>query len=218
LVNSWWLNHQASLSNRQFTGAVDWKQWSGGTSVKEPDALRFFNWYYFYEYSGGLLVGQAAHIVDSIQWFMNSTKPVAVTCTGGKINLTGAEIPETATIAIQYPENYLAVFTLGYKAMQYAFSNDQMQQFHGASARFDVGREGYSLWPADKAVDMKPEVEVKRLGSFLAATRDHIRNFLDCIRTRKDPNATVEHGRSTRIVLSLAMDSLRSGTRQQWKG
>jgi len=56
-------------------------------------------------------VGQAAHIVDTIQWYMNSKEPVAVTCTGGKVNLTGAEVPETANLVIEYPENYLATFT-----------------------------------------------------------------------------------------------------------
>ena len=44
------------------------------------DAKRFFNWYYYWDYSGGLLVGQAAHIVDAIHWFMGSNAPLAVTC------------------------------------------------------------------------------------------------------------------------------------------
>jgi predicted dehydrogenase len=217
LVNSWWLNYQASLSDRKLTGPLDWKQWLGSAPAREPDAVRFFNWYYFYEYSGGLLVGQAAHIVDCIQWFMNSAQPLAVTCTGGRVNLQGAEIPETASMSVEYPENYLAVFTLGYRAMQYAGFNDQMQQYHGTRARLDMGRESYTLWPQSTAVEMKPELDVKRPGTFNSATRDHIRNFLDCIQTRQDPNATVEHGRSTRIVHSLAMDSLRSGTRKTWK-
>jgi len=217
LVTSAWYNYQASLNNRKLAGELDWKQWLGNAPDRPADPMRFFNWYYFYDYSGGLLVGQAAHIVDCIQWFMNSKAPLAVTCTGGKVNLPGAEIPETATIAIEYPEDYLATFTLGYKAMQYSPFDDQIKQFHGSKARFDVGREWYSLYPEQKtAIDLKASEEKKKPGSFSSAAPSHIRNFLDCIRTRKDPNAPVEAGQGTAIVLAMAMDSLRSGKRLKW--
>ena len=163
------------------------------------------------------MVGQAAHVVDAIHWMMNSTYPVAVTCSGGRVNLDGAEVPETTCMTMEYPENYFAVFTVGYKAMHYAMFNDQMKQFNGSKARFDVGREGYALYPENpKAIDLKPSVEVKRPGTFEPASRAHIRNFLECIVSRKDPNATVEMGQSTNVVLCMAMESLRVGRRIRW--
>ncbi len=103
-----WFNNQKSLNNRTFTGDLDWTQWLGTTPKRDPDPMRFFNWYWFWDYSGGLLIGQAAHVVDAIMWFMNSKAPSAVTCTGGKIHLPGVQVPETATIAIEFPEDYLA--------------------------------------------------------------------------------------------------------------
>lgn len=216
LVNSWWLNDQRSLAQKKLEGKLDWNQWLGSAPRRELDPLRFFNWYYFWDYSGGLMVGQAAHIIDLIHWFMNSTYPAAVTCAGGRVNLAGAEVPETTSMAIEYPENYLAVFTLGYKAMHYASANDQMNQFHGSKARLDMGRESYALYPQSDEVDMKPAVEMRRPGSFDTATRAHIRNFLECVRSRKDPNATVEAGQQTAVVLSMAIDALRQGRRLKW--
>jgi len=216
LVTSAWYNNQASLSNRKLSGDLDWKKWLGSAPARPLDPVRFFNWYYFWDYSGGLLVGQAAHIVDAIQWLMNSKEPSAVMCTGIKPNLAGAEVPETATIAIEYPENYLATFTIGYKAMRYNSFNDQIKQFHGSKARFDVGREWYSLYPESNAIEMKASVEKKKPGSFNQAAPSHIRNFLDCIRSRKEPNAPVEAGQATNIVLCMAMDSVRKGRRLQW--
>ena len=65
---------------------------------------------------------------------------------------------------------------------------------------------------------MKPSKEVKRPGTFEPATRAHIRNFLECIKTRKDPNATVEMGQSTAVVLCMAMEALRKGRRMRWDG
>jgi hypothetical protein len=100
--------------------------------------------------------------------------------------------------------------------MRYHTFNDQMKQFHGSKARFDVRREAYALYPQSSELEMKPSQEKRQPGGFNAATRAHIRNFMDCIRSRKDPNATVEMGQSTNIVLCMAMDSLRQGRRLRW--
>jgi predicted dehydrogenase len=216
LVTSHWFNHQAGLTKREPTGKIDWKAWLGSAPQHAYDPMRQFNWYYYWDYSGGLLVGQAAHIVDCIQWFMNSKQPLAVTCAGGKVNLEGAEVPETASLSIEYPENYLGTFTIGYKAMRYNSFNDQLKQFHGDKARFDVGRESYSLYPQSSAIEMKPTTDRRKPGSFNVATLSHIRNFMEAIRSRKDPSAPVEAGQATNIVLCMAMDSLRQGRRLKW--
>jgi len=217
LVTSSWYNNTPSFRQAKLAGNLDWKQWLGSAPDRPLDPVRFFNWYYFWDYSGGLLIGQAAHILDCIQWFMNSTQPVAVTCTGGKPNLPGAEVPETASVAIEYPENYLATFTIGYKAMRYNQFNDQLKQFHGNKARFDVGREWYALYPEQPAaLEMKASVEKKKPGSFNSAAPSHIRNFLECIRSRKEPNAPVEAGQAANIALCMTMDSLRQGRRLRW--
>jgi predicted dehydrogenase len=161
-------------------------------------------------------VGQGAHIMDAIHWYMGSSHPSAVTCTAGRVNVSGVEIPETTCLTAEYPENYLAVFTLGYKSMRYNSFNDQMKQFHGTKARFDVGREGWQLFPSSNDIDMKPAKELKKPDTFNSAARAHIRNFLECCDTRKEPNAPVEAGQAANIVLCLAMDSLRTGKRLRW--
>ena len=137
---------------------------------------------------------------------------------GGKVNLKPAEIPETASVALEYGENYLATFTIGYKAMRYHTHNDQIAQYHGSKARMDVGREAYSIWPEQPTVQMKPETSRDEPGAFNAATRAHIRNFLDCIGTRQEPNAPVEAGLSTAVALTMMLESLRRGRRVRWNG
>jgi hypothetical protein len=74
-------------------------------------------------------------------------------------------------MAIEYPENYLAVFTLGYKAMHYAPINDQVKQFHGAKARLDMGREFFALYPESRELVIQASVEKRQPGSFESATR-----------------------------------------------
>src|SRR5437763_6049539 len=70
LVTSWWYNNTSSLTKRPLASKLDWDKWLGSSPKRPLDPMRFFNWYYFWDYSGGLLIGQAAHILDAIQWFM----------------------------------------------------------------------------------------------------------------------------------------------------
>ena len=163
-----------------------------------------------------MLVGQGAHVIDAINWFMNSSYPEAVSCSAGKVHLDGAEIPETTVMNIEYPEDYIATFTVGYKAMPYARNNDQIKQFHGEKARFDMARESFALYPQSQEQVMKPDIERQELGTFDNATRDHIQNFLDCVRSRKAPNAPVESAHYTNVALCMALESLKRGCRIRW--
>ena len=79
-----------------------------------------------------------------------------------------------------------------------------------------MGREWFALYPESSAIEMKPSIEKKKPGSFNSAAPQHIRNFMECIRSRKDPHAPVEAGQSTSIVLCMTMDSLRAGKRLKW--
>ncbi|MBM3736508.1 MAG: Gfo/Idh/MocA family oxidoreductase [Acidobacteria bacterium] len=217
LVNSWWYNYTGDPRPPQIDASkLDWTQWLGSAPKRQFDPARFRNWYWYWDYSGGLMVGQAAHVMDAIHWYMGSMYPAAVTTSAGRVNVQGVEVPETTCLTAEYPENYLAVFTLGYKSMRYNAYNDQMKQFHGTKARFDVSRESWALYPQSNEIEMKPAQQLSKPGSFNSAARQHIRNFLECIESRKDPNAPVEAGNAGNIVMCMAMDSLRSGKRLRW--
>ncbi len=217
MVTSEWMNYQTRLADRKLEGPLDWKAWLGSAPARPLDPVRFFNWYHFWDYSGGMLVGQAAHIMDAIQWFMNSREPAAVTCLGGKPRIEGAETPETVALTAEFP-GYIATFAITYKAMVYHRTNDQLKQFHGTKARFDVGRERYSVFPQSREVDMKPSAEKRVLGSFEHSNLEHVGNFLECVRSRKDPNAPIEAGQATNVVLCLAMESMKTRRRVEYRG
>jgi len=63
---------------------------------------------------------------------------------------------------------------------------------------------------------MRTAVEKKKPGSFALAAPAHIRNFLECVHSRQEPNAPVEAGQDTNLVLYMAMDSLRQRRRLIW--
>lgn len=215
LVTAWWYNQQTSLSRGRLEGKLDWEKWLGSAQKRPLDDLRFFNWYYFWDYSGGLMVGQAAHVIDAINMIMGSTYPTAVTASATKTHLEGAEVPETTNMAIEYGGDFLAVFTLGYAAMQYLPPHDLHKHFHGLNARFDIGRESFALYPAQLARELKPAVKREMFGTFPEATAEHIENFVSSCRSRKEPNATVEMGNYTNVALCMAMESIKTGRRMK---
>jgi predicted dehydrogenase len=218
LINAWWYNHAGSIREPKIDGKLDWEAWLGSAPKRPLDPLRFRNWYYFYDYSGGLMVGQAAHVVDTFNWYMNAGYPKAVTCAGGDAHLPGVEIPETTTMIIEYPEDFIATFTVGYKAMKYPLERDQLYQFCGSKARFDVLRESHALYLESQEVDPPPVLHREQYGSFARAQVQHMQNFLDCIKSRQDPNAPVEVGNQTAVALCMAVEALRKGRRVRWNG
>ena len=216
LVNAWWMNYWDSLSSAKLEGKLHWDLFLGSAPKRPLDPRRYFNWLHYYDYSGGILVGQGAHIVDGIQWMMNSGYPRAVTCAAGPPNIECAEIPETASVTVEFPEQYILVFTIGYQAMHYRQFNDQMQQFHGAKARFDLGRESFALYPQTNELEVKASLERRDPGGFESASRIHIASFLRCLRDRGEPVATIEMGQRTNVVNCMAVAALRSGRRVRW--
>ena len=217
LVNSWWYNNVTRARNPTVEGKVDWERWQGYTEKREFDPFRFRNWYWFYDYSGGLTSGQGAHILDCINWYMDAKFPSAVTCVGIDSAVDGLEIPQTTSLTVEYPEGFIAVFTLGYNHMRYDKAHDQMKQFCGTKARFDVSREAHYIWePTGEVENYKPADELVRYGTWGRSTAQHVENFLTCVQDRKDPNAPVEAGAYAAVSLAMAMESLESGNRMKF--
>ena len=213
LVTAWWYNTQGPLTAGKLEGRLDWEKWLGPAPRRPLDEVRFQNWYHFYEYSGGLTVGQGAHVIDAINMLMGTGFPTAATAAATRPHVEGAEVPETTSMSLEYGEEFLAVFTLNYAGMQYLPPHDLHKQFHGSTGRFDIGRESFALYPAQLERRLEPTAKREMFGSFPEATAEHIANFIDCCRSRKDPNATVEMGNHASVALSMALESIRTGRR-----
>ncbi len=213
LVRSWWINN--SLNQQPATtleGPLDWEQWQGPAPRHPLDPNRFRNWRAYTDYAGGIVADQGAHIYDSIHLIRGVGFPSAVTASGGRVHMPKVDTPETVVVIAEYPEDFLGVFTINYAGMRYPTRLDQLNQFDGDQARMDVGRESVAVY-----TQAKPELPVDTAtGSFSAATEAHVRNFLDCVRTRSQPNGTVEKGFHAALVVHMANVSLKQGRRVRW--
>ncbi len=214
MVRTYWLNNGLAPSSRTFQGPVDWQQWLGPAPAVPQDPLRFFNWRDFSDYSGGIVMDQGAHIYDAIHMIMDAGYPSAVTAAAGKPHKPGVDLPESWVVTAEYPEDFVAVFTINYAAMKYPQAVDQLNAYDGDEARMDLGREVLRVFPAsDPATAV---VDQEQPGGFGQATIDHVKNFLHCVRTRETPLAPVETGFQSALVLHMANLSLKQGRKARW--
>jgi predicted dehydrogenase len=213
LVRTWWINNSLTgRTDEKLDGPLDWEQWQGPAPRHPMELGRFRNWRNYRDYAGGIVADQGAHIYDSIHLIRGVGFPMAVNASAGRVHSTAGDTPETVVVVAEYPEDFLGVFTINYAGMHYPGRMDQLNQFDGDEARMDVGREFLSVYK--QADPETPAITAK--GSFDTATDAHIQNFLECVRTRKEPNATVEKGFQAALVIHLANLSLQTGRRIKW--
>lgn len=215
MVRSWWLNNNAdAFQPRKLEGPLDWEQWQGPAPRRPLDPMRFYHWRFYSDYSGGIVADQGAHVFDGIHFLMGASYVSAVTAAAGKPHRPGVDTPESVVVVAEYPEDFVAVFTINYAAMKYAPRNDQLNQFDGDRARLDLGREELKVF--DQGAEDIPAISSVSKTGFGQATEDHVKNFLECVRTRRQPNAPVEAGFQAALVVQLANLSLRHGCRVRW--
>lgn len=214
MVRSWWLNSDVSPNVPVLNGALDWEQWQGPAPHRPLEPNRFFNWRYFRDYSGGIIADQGAHVFDGIHLLMNAGYPLAVTAAAGKPHKPGVETPESVVATAEYPDDFVAVFTVNYAAMRYKNRNDQLNQYDGDKARLDIGRESLSVYA--RGAEETPAISSKSEKGFGAATDLHVANFLDSVRTRKPPSAPMRIGFQAALVVQMAGLSLEQGRRIRW--
>ena len=211
MVRSWWLNNQVQPAPpRKLDGPLDWEQWQGPAARRPLDPARFFRWRIYSEYSGGIMADQGAHVFDGIHMLMGAGYPVAVNATAGKPHVPGVDTPDCVVVTAEYPEDFVAVFSINYAAMRYKPRNDQLNQFDGDQARLDIGRESFSVY---KRGEEDKAAITETSGGFDKATEAHVANFLECVRTRKTPNAPVEKGFQGALIVQMANLALEHGKR-----
>jgi predicted dehydrogenase len=218
MVRSWWLNNYlggAPPSEAKLEGPLDWEQWQGPIEKRtEASPFIFRNWRNIGDYAGGIVADQGAHVFDGIHLLMGAGFPTAVTAAAGKPHREGYDTPESVVATAEYAEDFIATFSINYAAMRYKSRFDQMNHLDGDKARMDIGRESLRVFAQGE--EEKPTVERVSEKGFGHATVLHVQNFVECVRTRRKPTATMAVAFQAALVAQLANLSLKSGKRVKW--
>jgi predicted dehydrogenase len=180
----WHWNIAARLDNSPLPGKLDWARFLGPAPHRELEPMRFRRWRYFWDYAGGNMTDQGTHLMDVVQWFMNSGPPKSAVCQGFVAKMEGAEHPDVFSAVYEY-DGFMVTWTLDYSN---SFQNGWSITFMGDKGTMILDDAGYKVW----AEPWKRTSEPTHQEQSPVPVEAHVQNFLDCIRSRKDPNCTVE--------------------------
>ena len=209
----WYWNMPELARNRPLKGKLDWKGFCGPAGAQELSRdgyknVAFWNWRYFWPFSGGNMTDQGTHLMDVVQWFLSDGKPPkSAVCQGQVQRLHPAETPDVFCATFEYPE-FLATWTLAYTN---SYKDGWLIVFQGNKATMELDAKGYRVFadPGRGKPLAPPETDEKAP----VATEPHVENFLACLRSRKDPHATVEVGHNAVAGPHLANYALRNRCR-----
>lgn len=210
---SWNWAFELPLDNSPLPGKLHWDLFLGPAPKRPFEPRRFRWWRAFWDYSGGNMTDQGTHLMDVVQWFAESGPPLTAVCHGKILNAPGAEVPNVFSAVFEYP-NFIATWTLNYRT-DYNF--DWSIRFHGEEATMVIDRFGYRIYrnnkhtsqPWQHQAQLQLIAEEKDPGG--TSTEPHIANFLDCVRTRRQPNCTVEIAAAAVAGPHLANIAYREG-------
>ena len=204
----WYQNHIPNQNRPSFDLAkLDWKRFLGSASDRPFDPDQFGNWRWYWDFGGGAMTDLFVHWVDVAHWYMGADAPSRATANGLRAILTQRQTPDTMSAALSYPGNALVEFDSA--LLGYIEGGGLM--IRGPKAAMRIWRGGYSIYPELRGYSERPEPsnpieEVKSKGD---GTLDHMRNFLDCVRSRNKPNAAIEIGVSAARAGHVANLALR---------
>jgi len=221
---------------------LDYDLWLGPAPLRayNPNrALYHFRW--FWDYSGGQMTNLGAHSLDTIHWITGVKGPTAITSAGGRHFLKdNCETPDVQDTIIEYP-GFHTVCQIRECAAGFGKAGMAGVEFNGDKGSMVLGRDGYEILPNKKEnptnivarimgghpVGGPQPVPVAREEYWTEPAKDtsgdtkdqcvrHVRNFLDCVKSRKEPNSDLESSHRVSTVCHLANISMKVGRKLRW--
>lgn len=172
---------------------------------------------YWLDYSGGTMTDWGAHHNDIARWAIGLDAPVEI---------------ESRALTEPIPGGYTAfsdyevTFTYSNGVRQVVRSTPDDNIYGGVVKRDGqrngirfVGSEGW-IWVNRSDLEANKEdiisTPLPASASRLEVSNDHMGNFFDCLRSRRDPVASVEVGHRSASVCHLGTISLRLRRKLQW--
>jgi predicted dehydrogenase len=196
----------------------DWDMWLGpraNRSYQYNIAPYYFRWWKLYSSQMG---NWGVHYMDAIRWMMGEEAPVAVSAHGGKYVLTDDRtIPDTMEVIFEFASGRIVRFSI-YEASGGAGVEGGEIELRGTKGNLVVSSRGYKVKPSragqfqkwDRLMEPK-EKQIKE-----DPTGNLVRNFLDCVSSRKQPRCTLEDGHRSTTFAHLANIALEMKTRIEW--
>ena len=193
--------------------SVDWKAFLGTAKSQEFDEYRFRNWRWFWDFGGGIFTDLMVHWIDVAHWVLGVETPESAVSVGSFVAAKGVwETPDSVQTLLTYPNSLQMHF-------EGTFSNARNAariEFLGTDATVYLDRGRLELTP-ERGRKVLPVSEILGSGPPGADFYDkpdgellHLTNWIDCVRSRKEPVAPVKAGVTSAAAAHLANAALRA--------
>ena len=235
---SWLYGRRSQLREED----TDWKRWLLGKPDRPFDPHVYLEFRLYKDFSSGIFDQWLSHGSDLVHLWTDETHPVSVIANGGIfVWKDGRENPDTCVAAITYPNGFLYTYKTTFGNSYRSFSRIQgrdgaIENYGGEGASLFIvttegGRKEFDPWESGPVYRQAPlskslgeqESQVQVPGAPPPSSLgpddddvDHLVNWLESMRARKQPNATVDHGFSHSIVCIMAAQSYWSGKKLYW--
>jgi predicted dehydrogenase len=195
--------------------------WLGPAPKRPFNANRFhftFRWYW--DYAGGLMTDWGVHLLDYALFGMNRYVPNSVMASGGKYAFPtdAMETPDTMMAIYDFGDfNLVWDHTIGIYGQNYGRGHGVA--FIGEYGTLVVDRNGWEVIPETTSVSAKKGMEAVPVQKGTGKGLDlHVKNFLECMKTRAKPNCDIETGAHIARIAHLGNIAYRLGRQVYWDG
>jgi predicted dehydrogenase len=183
----WWQNYQRDWPTKPIAPqALDWKRWLGSAPDQPYSEEKFFHWRWFWNFGGGAMTDLFTHWIDVAHWAMKVDQPRHAQMLADKYIFEKWDCPDTIQAAFRYPG-----FDVVFEGMMSSSIDDGGLEFRGTEATLKINRAGFTVYREGVPKDQNPVLNAR---NYRDGTIDHLENFFDCVKSRKEPNAPVETG------------------------
>ena len=209
---------QPVVSDEPVPAGVDFDMWLGPAPQRTFNKSRFHgSWRMFWDYGGGLMTDWGVHLIDMALWAKDiTTSPVATVATGGNFAYPDHAHETFDNMSVSWQMKDFSIsweHTAGTQRGPYGRSYGLA--FIGNDATLVADRSGWELFPELSEDGYKvPGIPKQNTGG--ENHEEHVKNFLECIRSRKEPACTVENGRLVAMYAHMGNIALRTNSRLEW--
>jgi predicted dehydrogenase len=175
---------------------------------------------YFWDYAGGMMTDWGVHLIDIVQMAMQVEGPRVISSLGGKYyDQDNCDTPDTLEVSYEYQNpSFVCVYEHRWNNANSMYGKGYGIQFHGTDGTLFVDRSGFELFPETRGRNGKPvdQAPVMQMSSINDHGLAHVRNFVDCVKSRQRPNSDIEIGHRSTSACLLGNVSYRSQQRLVW--
>ncbi|MEY2941318.1 MAG: hypothetical protein RJA67_1003 [Bacteroidota bacterium] len=217
------------LTNILKESDIDWKRFLMNRPADTFDPRKYLEYRLFWPYSSGIPGQWMSHQIDTVHWFTGLKHPNSVVANGGIYQWNdGRKNADTMTVVMDYGQG-----TKGFQVQFTSrFSNSaggtkEIYYSNGGELNLDTNtispngglreREAKAmglqanLLPTMKIEGAKVATDADTGGDVL--TFNHVKNWMECVRSRKTPNAPIEAGYQHSIATIMSNAAYRTGQR-----